>query len=68
MAAEEFKHPVQGFQYTDHHHHNHESFRCPIALFQRFPAQEEDEESDQSEPFKEFDLGKKGKKTECSHW
>jgi len=43
VAAEEFEHPVEGFQNTRRHHGNQELFLGSIALLQGPPAQEKEE-------------------------
>jgi hypothetical protein len=61
MAAEEFEHPVEGFYSPDQHDHHNELTRCPIAFSKSLPTEKKKEETDQGEPFEEFDLGGKGK-------
>ncbi len=60
VPAEEFEHPVEGFQGANTENHEDQFSNCPLIKI--FPGQKKEEKPGQGQPFEEFDPGGKGKK------
>jgi hypothetical protein len=62
MAAEEFKHPVEGFENTHEEYDNDEVLHSPKVFLKKSRREEKEKQDTQSKPFEKFDLRSKGNK------